>query len=190
WYTQYTPYQAEIAQGRLEALVNFQTMVADLTGLPLAGASLLDEATAVAESMHMCQAADRKNRTQFFLSSRCHPESIAVVRTRAHPLGIEVIVGDEETASFDGCMGVVVQYPGTDGVVLDYAKVVEKAHAAGALVVVATDLLALTMLRSPGELGADIAVGTSQRFGVPLGYGGPHAAFLATRDEFKRMMPG
>jgi glycine dehydrogenase len=192
WYTQYTPYQAEIAQGRLEALLNFQTMVADLTGLPLANSSLLDEATAAAEAMHMCHALAQGDRHAFFVADDCHPQTIAVVKTRSVPLGIDLRVGP--LASLDlgrrDVFGVLLQYPTTDGRVVDYGPLVEKAHAAGALVAVAADLLALTLLRPPGEFGADIAVGTSQRFGVPMGYGGPHAAFLATRDEYKRQMPG
>jgi glycine dehydrogenase len=192
WYTQYTPYQPEISQGRLEALLNFQTMVADLTALPLANASLLDEATAAAEAMTMCVAIGRGARKAFFAADDCHPQTLAVVRTRARSLGIEVRVGEVGAADFaagDLC-GVLWQYPATDGRLRDYAPLAQRAHAAGALVVVATDLLALTVLRPPGEFGADIAVGSSQRFGVPLGYGGPHAAFLATRDEYKRQMPG
>jgi glycine dehydrogenase len=192
WYTQYTPYQAEIAQGRLEALLNFQTMVADLTALPLANASLLDEATAAAEAMHMCHALARGDRRRFLVADDCHPQTIAVVGTRATPLGITVDV--TAAASFDfsagDVFGMLVQYPATDGRIFDPAPLVERAHAAGAMAAVATDLLALTLLRPPGEIGFDIAVGTSQRFGVPMGYGGPHAAFLATRDEHKRQIPG
>jgi glycine dehydrogenase len=192
WYTQYTPYQAEIAQGRLEALLNFQTMVADLTGLPLANASLLDEGTAVAEAMAMCRTGRRANRRGFFVSEDCHPQTIEVVRSRAWPLEIEVHVGsiDEIDPPAQDLFGIVVQYPDTRGRIRDFAALAEQAHVAGALLVVATDLLALTLLRPPGEFGADIAVGSSQRFGVPLGFGGPHAAFLATRDEFKRQVPG
>jgi glycine dehydrogenase len=192
WYTQYTPYQPEISQGRLEALLNFQTMVADLTALPLANASLLDEATAAAEAMSMCVALARGGRRAFFVADDCHPQTLAVVRTRARPLGLEVRVGGAEEADVgakDLC-GILLQYPATDGRVRDYAALAERAHAAGALVVAATDLLALTVLRPPGEFGADVAVGSSQRFGVPMGYGGPHAAFLATRDEYKRQIPG
>jgi len=191
WYTQYTPYQAEISQGRLEALINFQTMVADLTGLPLANASLLDEATAAAEAMGMCWNLASGKRRAFLVADGCHPQTIAVVQTRAEALGIEVRVAAPEDMSFgtDVC-GALLQWPDTHGRVRDDAAVVAAAHAAGALVVVATDLLALTVLRPPGELGADIAVGSAQRFGVPLGYGGPHAAFLATREEFKRVLPG
>jgi len=192
WYTQYTPYQAEIAQGRLEALLNFQTMVADLTALPLANASLLDEGTAVAEAMAMCRTGKRAGRRGFFVSADCHPQTIEVVRTRARPLGIELHVGslDEIDHAAQDLFGVVVQYPDTRGRVRDFSALAESVHAAGALLVVATDLLALTLLRPPGEFGADIAVGSSQRFGVPLGFGGPHAAFLATRDEFNRHVAG
>jgi glycine dehydrogenase len=192
WYTQYTPYQAEIAQGRLEALLNFQTMVTDLTALPVANASLLDEATAAAEAMSMCRAITRGRRRGFFVARDCHPQTLAVLRTRAEALGIEVQVGDPAGADWAGqeLFGILLQYPATDGKIHDYGPVAEAAHAAGALVVVATDLLALTLLRPPGEFGADIAVGSSQRFGVPLGYGGPHAAFLATSEVHKRQIPG
>jgi glycine dehydrogenase len=192
WYTAYTPYQPEIAQGRLEALLNFQTMVTDLTGLEIANASLLDEGTAAAEAMTMCKRAQkRSNANTFFVSERCHPQTIAVVQTRAAPLGIEVVVGDHAAYDFSRpTFGALVQYPDTEGNIIDYTPFVDQAHTAGALVVMATDLLALTLLRPPGEFGADIAVGNSQRFGVPMGYGGPHAAFMATRDEYKRMMPG
>ena len=195
WYTQYTPYQAEIAQGRLEALVNFQTMIADLTGLPLANASLLDEATAAAEAMAMCLATARgagHERKEFFVSQDCHPQTIAVLQTRAEPLNVILHVGPTKTINFDNprLSGLLLQYPTTDGYVGDYQALVEQAHQAGLLVVVATDLLALTLLRPPGEFGADIAVGSSQRFGVPMGFGGPHAAFLSTRAEYKRQMPG
>ena len=190
WYTQYTPYQAEISQGRLEALLNFQTMVADLTGLDIANASLLDEATAAAEAMTMCHSL-KDERNVFFVSENCHPQTIAVVQTRAKALGIEIVVGGHENFQFnDKVFGALVQYPDTFGAIHDYTGLVKQAHAAGALVTVATDLLALTLLKPPGEFGADIAVGSAQRFGVPLGYGGPHAAFFATRDEFKRHMPG
>ena len=195
WYTQYTPYQAEISQGRLEALLNFQTLVTDLTGLPLANASLLDEATAAAEAMAMCLAISRSSgheRTEFFASQDCHPQTIAVMQTRAEPLGMTLHVGRTQTIDFSQpqLAGILIQYPATDGYVGDYSALVAQAHAAGVLVVVATDLLALTLLRPPGEFGADIAVGSSQRFGVPLGFGGPHAAFLSTAETFKRQMPG
>jgi glycine dehydrogenase len=193
WYTQYTPYQAEISQGRLEALLNYQTMIADLTGLPMSNASLLDEGTAAAEAMHMCRALTDEDKGFFFVADDCHPQTIQVVRTRAAAIGVELRVGPAGSVAdldLDGVFGVLVQYPATDGRVLDYGPLVEKAHAAGALVVVAADLLALALLRAPGEFGADIAVGSAQRFGVPLGYGGPHAAFLATREEHKRQLPG
>jgi glycine dehydrogenase len=190
WYTPYTPYQAEISQGRLEALLNFQTMVADLTSLDIANASLLDEATAAAEAMTMCHAL-KDGRNIFFVSQGCHPQNIEVVQTRAKVLGIEVEVGDHESFKFnEKVFGALVQYPDTFGAIRDFAPFVEKAHAAGAMVAVATDLLALTLLKPPGEFGADIAIGSAQRFGVPLGYGGPHAAFFATRDQFKRSLPG
>jgi glycine dehydrogenase len=192
WYTQYTPYQSEISQGRLEALLNFQTMVADLTALPVANASLLDEATAAAEAMHLCYTLAAGKKEVFFVAEDCHPQTIAVVQTRAEAIGVEIRIGDPAAVDFaagDLC-GVLLQYPATDGRVIDYAPLAERAHAAGALVVVATDLLALTLLRAPGEFGADIAIGSAQRFGVPMGFGGPHAAFLATRDEYKRQLPG
>jgi glycine dehydrogenase len=193
WYTQYTPYQAEIAQGRLEALLNFQTMICDLTGMEIANASMLDEATAAAEAMTLCRRAQaRAAATQiFFVSDRCHPQTIEVIQTRAEPLGFKVVVGNHEQYDFaEPTFGVLLQYPATDGAVLDYEAFGRQAHQAGALVVVAADLLALTLLRPPGEFGADVVVGNSQRFGVPLGYGGPHAAFMATRDAYKRQMPG
>jgi glycine dehydrogenase len=197
WYTQYTAYQAEISQGRLEALLNFQTMVADLTGLPIANASLLDEATAAAEAMHMLHAlsdatADSGGGGKFLVASNCHPQTIEVVRTRARPLGIEVKVGDPASFDFaaEKAFGVLVQYPATDGALPDFRGLCAKAHAAGTLVAMATDLLALTVLAPPGEIGADVALGSAQRFGVPLGYGGPHAAFFATRAEWTRKLPG
>ena len=192
WYTPYTPYQAEIAQGRLEGLLNFQTMVCDLTGLEIANASLLDEATACAEAMMMChRLKHEEGRNVFFVSQNCHPQSIEVVQTRARALGIQIVTGDHNSFALDSkTVGVLVQYPDTFGAIHDYQSFVENAHAAGAMVVVAADLLALTLLKPPGEFGADIAVGSAQRFGVPLGYGGPHAAFFATRDAFKRQMPG
>ena len=190
WYTQYTPYQAEISQGRLEALLNFQTMVADLTALDIANASLLDEATACAEAMTMCHRL-KDGRNIFFVSETCHPQNIEVIQTRAKALGIEIVVGSHEHFSFtEKVFGALVQYPDTFGAIHDYSGFAEKAHTAGALLTVATDLLALTLIKPPGEFGADIAIGSAQRFGVPLGYGGPHAAFFATRDEFKRQMPG
>ena len=192
WYTQYTPYQAEISQGRLEALVNFQTMVCDLTGLPLANASLLDEGTAAAEAMTMCRRISAGERNGFFVAADCHPQTIAVVQARAKPLGIAVHVGDVAKIDFErqNLYGILLQYPTTDGRICDYSELAQRAHDSQALVVVATDLLALTLLRPPGEFGADIAVGSAQRFGVPLGFGGPHTAFMATRTEYARQMPG
>src|SRR6266436_2528388 len=190
WYTAYTPYQAEIAQGRLEALLNFQQMIIDLTALDIANASLLDEATAAAEAMSLCHAVV-PNRKTFFVADNCHPQTIAVVQTRAKPLGIEVKIGDYSRFKFDDTVfGALVQYPATDGAIYDYSDFVRQAHDASALVVVAADILALTLLKPPGEFGADVAVGNSQRFGVPLGFGGPHAAYFATRDQYKRYMPG
>jgi len=192
WYTAYTPYQPEISQGRLEALLTYQTMVADLTGLPIANASLLDEGTAAAEAMALTLGVVAHGEAPVYLvDERCHPQTIAVVRTRAEARGVTITVGAPERFEFGGAVvGCLVQYPATDGAVHDYRAVAERAHAAGALVTVATDLLALALLAPPGEWGGDIAVGNSQRFGVPLGYGGPHAAFLATRDEYKRHLPG
>lgn len=192
WYTQYTPYQAEISQGRLESLLNFQTMVADLTGLPIANASLLDEATAAAEAMALCFAVKgREGRRAFFVADNCHPQNIAVTQTRAQPLGVEIRAGNPaDLSTFDDLCGLLLQYPATDGAIIDYRQLIEKARAAGTMVVMATDLLALALITPPGELGADIAIGSAQRFGVPLGFGGPHAAFFATRDEHKRQIPG
>ena len=190
WYTQYTPYQAEISQGRLEALWNFQTLTCELTGLPITNASLLDEATAAAEAMLLCHHA-KPGRAAFFVSQTCHPQTIEVVRTRALPLGIEILAGDHQTFQFsDRVCGALVQYPATDGAIFDYEDFARQAAAAGALLAVAADLLALTLLRPPGEFGADIALGSAQRFGVPLGYGGPHAAYFATREALKRLIPG
>ena len=192
WYTAYTPYQAEIAQGRLEALLNFQTMVADLTGMDIANASLLDEATAAAEAMTMLHSVNSSTTAnRFFVASTCHPQTIDVVRTRAIPQGIEVVVGDPAGFNPDSTFfGALLQYPDTHGCIVDYAKLIHAVHQVGAKVAMATDLLALTLLKSPGELGADVALGSAQRFGVPLGYGGPHAGFFATKDELKRQMPG
>lgn len=192
WYTAYTPYQAEIAQGRLEALLNFQTMIADLTGLDVAGASLLDEGTAAAEAMALAKSGKPRGTTMF-VADTCHPQTIDVVQTRAEPLGIQIEVGDWQSfdpATCEGLFAVLVQYPDTRGSVNDYAELIEKTHQAGALAIVAADLLALTVLRAPGEFGADICVGNSQRFGVPFGYGGPHAAFMSCTDKLKRKMPG
>src|SRR5881398_2591704 len=190
WYTAYTPYQVEIAQGRLEALLNFQQMIMDLTALDIANASLLDEATAAAEAMSLCHASV-PNRKTFFVADNCHAQTIAVVRTRAKPLGIEIKIDNFSRFKFDNTVfGALVQYPATDGAIYDYTEFVRQAHTTGALVVAAADILALTLLKPPGEFGADVAVGSTQRFGVPLGFGGPHAAFFATRDEYRRHMPG
>jgi glycine dehydrogenase len=192
WYTAYTPYQPEISQGRLESLLNFQTLISDLTGLPIANASLLDEATAAAEAMTFCKRLS-KNKTsqQFFASSHCHPQTLDVLRTRAEPLGIEVVVADErELSDVSTFFGALLQYPASNGDLFDYRELVERFHAANALVAVAADLLALTLLTPPGEFGADVAIGSAQRFGVPLGFGGPHAAYFSTRDAYKRDMPG
>jgi glycine dehydrogenase len=191
WYTAYTPYQPEISQGRLEALLNFQTMVSDLTAMDLANASLLDEATAAAEAMTMLRRVNAKAGDTFFVDAECHPQTIAVVRTRAEPLGIAVVVGEPEPdMGAEGVFGVLLQYPGTTGGIRDDRELVANLHAQGTLVAVAADLLALVLLAPPGEWGADVVVGSAQRFGVPMGYGGPHAGFFATRDEFKRNLPG
>ena len=192
WYTQYTPYQPEIAQGRLEALLNFQTMVIDLTGMEIANASLLDEGTAAAEAMTMSYNLQAKSKTKtFWISEACHPQTIEVVKTRATSLGIEIVVGNHQTFDFSQqVFGVLLQYPATDGAIHDYQEFADKAHENGALVTVAADLLSLTLLKPPGEFGADIVVGNTQRFGVPLGYGGPHAAYFATKETHKRQIPG
>jgi len=192
WYTQYTPYQAEIAQGRLEALLTFQTMVADLTGLPLANSSLLDEATAAAEAMVMCRNITGAEKGGFFVAADCHPQTIDVVRSRAWSNHIDLHVGDAGTIDFNtqDLFGILVQYPNTDGVIIDYLDLIRRAHEAGVLVVMAADILALTLLKPPGEFGADIAVGSTQRFGVPMGFGGPHAGYMATHEKYVRKMPG
>ena len=193
WYTAYTPYQPEISQGRLEALLNYQTLIADLTGLPISNASLLDEATAAAEAMTFCKRLSKnKQGHAFFASQRCHPQTLDVLRTRAEPLGIEVVVADEQQLGDDlsDYFGALLQYPATDGDIYDYAGLIQRFRDANALVAVAADLLALTLLAPPGEFGADVALGSAQRFGVPLGFGGPHAAYFATRDAYKRDMPG
>ena len=191
WYTAYTPYQAEIAQGRMEALLNFQTMITDLTGLEIANASLLDESTAAAEAMSMTYGLCKTKAEVFFVDSACHPQNIEVVKTRAQPLGIEIIVGDFRTFTFDKpIFGALLQYPATNGAIYDYREFVEKVHKVGGLVTVAAELLSLTLLTPPGEFGADIAVGNTQRFGVSLGYGGPHAAYFATKEAYKRQTPG
>ena len=192
WYTAYTPYQPEISQGRLEALLNFQTLISDLTGMQIANASLLDEATAAAEAMTFCKRLSKnKAANTFFVSQHCHPQTLDVLRTRAEPLGIDIEVGDEATITdASAYFGALLQYPASNGDIFDYRALVERFHAANALVAVAADLLALTLLTPPGEFGADVALGSAQRFGVPLGFGGPHAAYFATRDAFKRDMPG
>ncbi|HAP36280.1 MAG TPA: glycine dehydrogenase (aminomethyl-transferring), partial [Bacteroidetes bacterium] len=192
WYTAYTPYQAEIAQGRLEALLNYQTMVIELTGMQIANASLLDEGTAAAEAMFMMYSANHdKKGNQFFVSEECFPQTIDVLKTRAFPLGIEIVIGDHRTVKFtDKIFGALLQYPAGNGAIYDYSEFCATAKSNNVLVGVAADILALTILTPPGEFGADIVVGSAQRFGVPMGYGGPHAAFLATKDEYKRVMPG
>ncbi|HAW80512.1 MAG TPA: glycine dehydrogenase (aminomethyl-transferring), partial [Balneola sp.] len=196
WYTAYTPYQAEIAQGRLEALINFQTLVSDLTGMELANASLLDEGTAAAEAMSMLlgqrKGAKRKEANVFFVSDLCHPQTIDVLKTRAEPIGVEVVVGDhnEVDVTDPRLFAVLLQYPATDGSVIDYTNVIAAAHENAVHAVVAADLMSLTLLTPPGEMGADVVVGTTQRFGVPMGYYGPHAAYFATKEDFKRQIPG
>jgi glycine dehydrogenase len=190
WYTAYTPYQPEISQGRLEALLNFQTMIIDLTGMDLASASLLDEATAAAEAMTLCQRMSKSKGKVFFVDRHCLPQTIEVVETRAKPMGFEVVVGDPSDVGQHDCFGVLLQYPGEDGDIRDFSAVIETAHQQKALVVMVADILSLVLLKSPAELGADVAIGCTQRFGVPLGFGGPHAAYMATRDSFKRSLPG
>lgn len=191
WYTAYTPYQPEISQGRLEALLNFQTLVTDLTGLDIANASLLDEATAAAEAMALCRRVAKSKSGTFFVDADCLPQTIAVLYTRAAAAGVELVIGDPLTELADcDCFGALLQYPGTSGEVRDFTGTVEALHARGALAVVAADILALTLLQSPAAIGADIAIGSTQRFGVPLGFGGPHAAYMATRESFKRSLPG
>ncbi|WP_416235662.1 aminomethyl-transferring glycine dehydrogenase [Nodularia sp. UHCC 0506] len=191
WYTAYTPYQPEIAQGRLEALLNFQTMIIDLTGLEIANASLLDEATAAAEAMGLSYGVCKNQANAYFVSDDCHPQTIDVLQTRAKPLGIKIIIGDHQTYDFtEPIFGAILQYPASDGTIYDYRAFIEKAHAEGALVTVAADPLSLALLTPPGEFGADIAVGSTQRFGIPLGFGGPHAAYFATKEQYKRQVPG
>jgi glycine dehydrogenase len=194
WYTQYTPYQAEISQGRLEALLNFQTMVSDLTGMKVANASLLDEATAAAEAMtmlHSLRKTDKKNSNVFWVSQECLPQTIDVLKTRSEPLGIQLRIGDHKTLELtDDIYGILVQYPSADGEVNDYSELFKQAKEKDIYRAVAADLLSLAILIPPGEFGADVVVGTTQRFGVPMGFGGPHAAYFATKDEFKRQIPG
>ena len=190
WYTAYTPYQPEISQGRLEALLNFQTMVADLTGLEISNASLLDEATACAEAMTMAQRISKSKVTGFFVDENCHPQNIAVMKTRAEPLGIEVIVGAPDDMDAASVFGAIFQFPGTTGHLRDFTAHIESLHATGGIGIISADPLSLTLFKEPGAMGADIAVGTTQRFGVPVGYGGPHAAYMATKANLARNMPG
>ncbi|HLV23488.1 MAG TPA: hypothetical protein VKY36_01750, partial [Moheibacter sp.] len=194
WYTAYTPYQAEIAQGRLEALLNYQTVISDLTGLPIANASLLDEGTACAEAMHMMLEArpkEKKNSVKFFIADDIFPQSLAVCQTKSQGLGIEIVTGNPAEFDFtEEFYGALLQYPGKSGKITDYTELISSLKEKGLQVVVASDLMALTLLKSPGEMGADISVGTSQRFGVPMGYGGPHAAFMSCTEEYKRQIPG
>lgn len=195
WYTAYTPYQAEIAQGRLEALINYQTMVIDLTGMEIANASLLDEGTAAAEAMHLLHAsrkASKKNAEKFFVDQNTFPQTIDVLKTRSAPIGVELVVGDIATLDVTdpNLFAVLVQYPDSNGAVKDHSAFIQAAHESDVFVTVASDLLALTLLKSPGEMGADIVLGSSQRFGVPMGFGGPHSAFFATKEDFKRQMAG
>jgi glycine dehydrogenase len=191
WYTAYTPYQPEISQGRLEALLNFQTLVADLTGLDIANASLLDEATAAAEAMALAHRVTKSEANAFFVDAQCLPQTIAVLKTRAEPLGWEIVVGDPfKDVQPENVFGALFQYPGVEGGFHDFSDLIAKLHAAKALAVVAADPLALTLLKPPGEMGADIAVGSMQRFGMPMGYGGPHAAYIAVKDAYRRALPG
>ena len=190
WYTAYTPYQAEVSQGRLEALLNYQQMVMDLTGMDIANASLLDEATAAAEAMAFSRRISRSKSMKFFASEDCHPQTLDVLKTRAEPMGIELVLGTPEENLETEFFGVLLQYPSTTGVIHDIGKWIEQWHQNDTMVSVATDLLSLVLLKPPGELGADVVIGNSQRFGVPMGFGGPHAAFFATHDRHKRSMPG
>src|SRR5688572_18980482 len=191
WYTAYTPYQAEVSQGRLEALLNFQQVIVDLTGLELANASLLDEATAAAEAMAMAKRLVKTTANAFFVDRDTHPQTIGVIQTRARAFGYDIVIGDPaKDLKPESVFAALLSYPGSSGEIRDYRALIDKLHGAGAMAIMATDLLALALLTSPGELGADIAVGSAQRFGVPMGYGGPHAAFFATREDFKRAMPG
>ena len=190
WYTSYTPYQPEVAQGRLEMLLNFQQMVIDFTGMDIANASLLDEGTAAAEAMGLSYRLSKTNTKKVFVSKNCHPQTIDVIRTRAEPLGLEIVIGDEDKDIKEDIICGILQYPGTLGDIKDPSEAISKIHKNNGKAVLACDLLALAKLKTPAELGADIAVGSSQRFGIPMGYGGPHAAFFATKDEYKRSMPG
>jgi glycine dehydrogenase len=190
WYTAYTPYQPEISQGRLEALLNFQTMIIDLTGLEIANASLLDEATACAEAMTMAQRVSKSKKQAFFIDKNCHPQNIEVMKTRASPLEIDIILGDPDEMIADEVFGAIFQYPGTYGELRDFTQHITKLQNFGAIGIMSADPMSLTLLKEPGAMGADIAVGSTQRFGVPEGYGGPHAAYMATKDKYKRSMPG
>ena len=190
WYTSYTPYQPEVAQGRLEMLLNFQQMIIDFTGMDIANASLLDEGTAAAEAMGLSYRISKTENKKVFVSKNCHPQTIDVIKTRAEPLGLEIIIGDENKDIKEDIICGIIQYPGTLGDIRDPSEAISKIHKYNGKAVLACDLLALAKLKTPAELGADIAVGSSQRFGIPMGYGGPHAAFFATKDEFKRSMPG
>src|SRR6185369_7507815 len=195
WYTAYTPYQAEIAQGRMEALINYQTMVIDLTGMEIANASLLDEATAAAEALHLLHASrkgDKKEAHKFFVDSKTFPQVIDLLKTRSAPIGVDLVVGDVSKLDITDSklFGVYIQNPDNNGAIKDYTSFIVSAHEKNVFVVVGSDLMSLLLMKSPGEMGADVVVGSSQRFGVPMGFGGPHAAFFATKDEFKRQMPG
>ena len=191
WYTSYTPYQPEISQGRLEALLNFQTMISDLTGLEIANASLLDESTACAEAMTMARRISKSSSNNFFVDQECHLQNIEVLRTRAEPLGLTIIVGNpEKDLNYSDCFGAIFQYPGTHGFINDFTKNIASLHENNSVAIISADPLSLTLLKEPGEMGADIAVGSTQRFGVPQGFGGPHAAYMATKEAFKRFLPG
>ena len=190
WYTAYTPYQPEVSQGRLEALLNFQTMIVDLTGLEIANASLLDEATAAAEAMAMARRVTQSQANSFFIDRDCHPQTIAVVQTRAEPLGWNVIVGNPADLDPAAVFGALFQYPGSSGSIIDPTEWIKRLHAHDAIAIMAADPMALALLTPPGELGADIAVGSTQRFGVPMGYGGPHAAYIASKAAYQRALPG
>lgn len=191
WYTAYTPYQPEISQGRLEALINFQTLVTDLTGMEMANASMLDEGTAAAEAMALCQRMSKSKSMRFVVDRDCLPQTIEIIKTRAEPMGIDVVVVDPAALTADEQMfGLLLQYPGASGEIHNYRDIVKQAQQQGALVVMAADILSLVLLESPGSLGADVAIGSTQRFGVPLGFGGPHAGYMATREAFKRNLPG
>ena len=190
WYTSYTPYQSEISQGRLEALINFQTMVCDLTAMEIANASLLDEATSAAEAMSLSRRVSKSKSSTFFVDEQCLPQTINVLKTRAKPLGIDIKIGSPKDSSREDYFGIILQYPSADGSLNDYTSIVGEAHEKKALAIFATDLLALTLIKAPGEFGADIVIGSSQRFGVPMGFGGPHAAFMATKEDHRRSLPG